>query len=63
MKGGPSDWEFCGRVSFDTGKKHRGYNELRMWIAGDKEIKGLMPEWTNFVGALHGAAAAFLVDT
>lgn len=22
-----------------------------------------MAEWTNFVGALHGAAAAYLVDT
>jgi hypothetical protein len=30
---------------------------------GKKDEKGLMTEWTNFVGALHGAAAAFLVDT
>jgi len=29
-KGGPSGWEPCGRVPFDTGKEHRGYNELRM---------------------------------
>jgi hypothetical protein len=36
---------------------------LGMVIAGKKDDKGLMTEWTNFVGALHGAAAAFLVDT
>ena len=34
-----------------------------MGIVRNRDYKGLMTEWTNFVGALHGAAAAFLVDT
>ena len=35
------------------------------WEWGRLAMRGtkLMTEWTNFVGALHGAAAAFLVDT
>ena len=39
------------------------WEKLERGIARKKDDKGLMAEWTNFVGALHGAAAAFLVDT
>jgi hypothetical protein len=42
---------------------YEGYDKLERGEAGKKDDKGLMTEWTNFVGALHGAAAAFLVDT
>lgn len=70
---GVREWEGGGENSGRERVHNRifGISSSRDKICSGVDVEGvesrrageLMTEWTNFVGALHGAAAAFLVDT